>query len=157
MSVLWSWNSSARYVDDCIFFGQDSKKIDAIIARLKKKFDLTVEDTKDDEIDVFAYLGVEAKVDKNTNEMAFLLTGLIDKVLRATGMEDYNAKPTPACITPLGTDAEGPRCQLSRDYASVTGMLMYLMSNSPPDIQFSVHQCARFTHNPRASHEQVVL
>ena len=34
------------YVDDCIFFGQDSKKIDAIIARLKKKFDLTVEDTK---------------------------------------------------------------------------------------------------------------
>jgi len=106
MSVLWPWNSSARYADDCIFFGQDSKKIDAIIARLKKKFDLTVEDTKDDEIDVFAYLGVEAKVDKNANEMAFLLTGLIDKVLRATGMEDCNAKPTPACTTPLCTDAE---------------------------------------------------
>ena len=59
------------YVDDCIFFGQDSKKIDAIIARLKKNFDLTVEDTKNDEIDVFAYLGVEVKVDKNTNEMIF--------------------------------------------------------------------------------------
>ncbi len=28
--------------------------IDAFIARLKKKFGLTVEDTKDDEIDVFA-------------------------------------------------------------------------------------------------------
>jgi len=27
------------YVDDCIFFGQDPKKIDAIIARLKKKCD----------------------------------------------------------------------------------------------------------------------
>jgi len=49
------------YVDDCIFFGQDSKKIDAVIARLKKKFDLTVEDTKNDVIDVFAYLGVEVK------------------------------------------------------------------------------------------------
>ena len=36
-------------------------KIDAIIARLKKNFELTVEDTKDDEIDVFAYLGVEVK------------------------------------------------------------------------------------------------
>jgi len=45
------------YVDDCICFGQDAKKIDAIIARLKKKFDLTVEDTKDDEVDVLAYLG----------------------------------------------------------------------------------------------------
>jgi len=106
---------------------------------------------------VFAYLGVEVKVDKNTNEMTFLQTGLIDKVLRATGMEDCNAKPTPACTTPLGTDAEGPRCQLSWDYASVIGMLMYLTLNSWPDIQFAVHQCARFTHNPRASHEQAVL
>jgi len=119
--------------------------------------DLTVEDTKDDEIDVFAYLGVEAKVDKNTNEMAFLLTGLIDKVLRATGMEDCNAKPTPACTTPLCTDAERTRCQLPWDYASVIRMLMHLTSNSWTDIQFAVHQCARVTHNPRASHELAVL
>jgi len=70
---------------------------------------------------------------------------------------DCNAKPTQACTTPLGTDAEGPRCQLSWDYASVIGMLMYLTLNSQPHIQFIVHQCARFTHNPRASHEQAVL
>jgi len=82
------------YVDDCI------------IARLKKNFDLTVENTKDDVIDVFAYLGVEVKVDNNTNEMTFLQTGLIDKVLKATGMEDCNGKPTSACTTALGTDSE---------------------------------------------------
>jgi len=106
---------------------------------------------------VFVYLGVEVKVDKNINEMTFLQTRLIDKVLKATtGMEDCNGKPTPAC-TPLGTDSEGTRCQFSWDYASVIGMLMYLTSNSQPDIQFAVHQCARFTHNPRASHEQAVL
>ena len=34
---------------------------------------------------------------------------------------------------------------------------MYLTSNSRPDIQYAVHQCVRFTHNPRASHEQAVL
>jgi len=34
---------------------------------------------------------------------------------------------------------------------------MYLTSNSWPDIQFAVHRCARFTHNPKASHEQAVL
>ena len=72
-------------------------------------------------------------------------------------MEEYNGKPTPACTIPLGTDADGPRCQLSWDYASVIGMLMYLTLNSQPDIQFAVHQCARFTHNPRASHKQAVL
>ena len=101
---------------------------------MKKKFYLTVEDTKDDEIDVFAYLGVEVKVDKNTNEMTFLQTGLIDKVLKATGIKECNGKPTPASTIPLGTDTDGPRCQLSWDYASVTGMLMYLTSNSQPDI-----------------------
>jgi len=52
------------YVDDCIFFGQDLKKIDAIIAKLKKKFDLTVEESKDQYQDVFAYLGVEVQEDE---------------------------------------------------------------------------------------------
>ena len=31
---------------------------------------------------------------------------------------------------------------------------MYLCSNTWPDIQYAIHQCARFSHNPRASHEQ---
>jgi hypothetical protein len=35
-------------------------------------------------------------------------------------------------------------------------MLMYLSSNSRPDIQFAVHQCARFTHSPRKIHEEAV-
>ncbi len=89
--------------------------------------------------------------------MTFLQKGLIKKVLKGTGMQDCNAKPTPACASPIGTDADGPRCKESWDYASVIGMLMYLMSNSRPNIQYAVHQCARFTHSPRASHEQAIL
>lgn len=145
------------YVDDCIFFGRDLRKIDAIITKLREKFDLTVEESQVEDQDVFAYLGVEVQVNKTTGEMTFLQQGLIDKVLRVTNMEACNAKPTPAATTPLGTDANGQRCQQSWDYASVIGMLMYLTSNSRPDIQYAVHQCARFTHNPRASHEQAVL
>jgi hypothetical protein len=34
--------------------------------------------------------------------------------------------------------------------------LMYLLCNSRPDIAFAVHQCARFTHNPRRGHLQAV-
>ena len=33
---------------------------------------------------------------------------------------------------------------------------MYLASNTRPDIQFAVHQCVRFTHNPRESHGEAV-
>ena len=35
-------------------------------------------------------------------------------------------------------------------------MMLYLASNTRPDISFSVHQCARFTHNTNASHETAV-
>ena len=42
-------------------------------------------------------------------------------------------------------------------YSSVVGMLLYLASNSRPDIAFATHQCARFTHSPKASHEAAIL
>ena len=110
--------------------------VDAMIARLKK-FDLTVEETKVDDANVLAYLqGVEVQV------MTFLQKGLVDKVLKATGLD---AKPTSAGTTLLGSDADGPRCQLSWDNASVIEML------------YAVHQCARSTNNPGASHGQAIL
>ena len=60
--------------------------------------------------------------------------------------------------TPLGTDTNG--FEAKRDwpnsYASVIGMMLYLASNTIPDISFSVHQCARFTHNTKASHKRAV-
>ena len=31
--------------------------------------------------------------------------------------------------------------------------MLYLASNTRPDISFAVHQCDRFTHNTKASHE----
>ena len=36
-------------------------------------------------------------------------------------------------------------------------MLLCLASNSRPDIAFATHQCACFTHSPKASHEAAVL
>ncbi len=140
------------YVDDCLFFGRDQAKIDDMINKLKSDgFALTIED------DVYAFLGVELNRNEATGEVELRQKGLIEKILKTCGMQDCNKKATPCNKEPLGTDANGPRCQESWDYASVVGMLMYLCSNSRPDIQFAVHQCARFTHNPRRSHEQAIL
>ena len=36
------------------------------------------------------------------------------------------------------------------------GCLNYLANNSRPDIQFAVHQCARYTHNPKKEHSAAV-
>ena len=35
--------------------------------------------------------------------------------------------------------------------------MMYLVSNRHPDIAFAVHQCARFTHCVKSSHENSML
>ena len=41
-------------------------------------------------------------------------------------------------------------------YPSIVGMLMYLDSNSRPDIQSATHQCARFTHCFKQSHANAI-
>jgi histone deacetylase 1/2 len=107
------------------------------------------------ESDVAGFLGILLKKKPN-GTIELLQTGLIDRILRVTELENSSPKPTPAVPTPLGSDKEGATCQEMWSYASVVGMLMYLASNSRPDIAFAVHQCARFTHNPRASHEKAI-
>ena len=82
--------------------------------------------------------------------------GLIKKFLDTVGMADCNPKRVPCNITPLGTNANGARHSEGWDYASAIGMLMYLAGNGYPKIQFSVHQCACFTHAPRANHTMAV-
>jgi hypothetical protein len=66
------------------------------------------------------------------------------------------AKQTQAEYGVLPADKAGELCNEGFNYPSVVGMLIYLASNSWPDIAFAVHQCARFTHHPRLIHEQAL-
>ena len=43
------------------------------------------------------------------------------------------------------------------NYRSVIGKLNYLAQVSRPDILYAVHQCARFSHNPRKEHTEAVI
>ena len=137
------------YVDDCLFFGKSGQALDDLIADLKTEFDLTHEGN------VGAFLGIDITTLPD-GRFELQQQGLIDKVLTETGMHNAAPVKTPAIATPLGSDPNGESPQESWNYATVIGMLMYLASNSRPDIAFAVHQCARFTHAPRASHEQAV-
>lgn len=78
--------------------------------------------------------------------------GLIKKFLETVKMLDCNPKPVPVNIRPLLTDTNGLHYKESWNYASAVEMLMYLGGNTYPEIQFAVHQCARFTHAPMDSH-----
>jgi hypothetical protein len=81
---------------------------------------------------------------------------LIDKVLKAEGLEECRGLYTPAETKSLGSDLEGALFEEEWDYASIIVMLMYLSANTRPDIAFAVHQEARFTHHPRASHAAAI-
>lgn len=139
------------YVDDVLFFGTSDAIIDEMIATLKRDFDLKVEE------DVFAFLGIEIIKDKKGNAISLRQSGLVDRIIRATGMENANAVKTPATTVGLGADVGGKeRRNEEWSYASVVGMLLYLAGNTRPDIAFAVHQAARFSHKPMQCHEDAV-
>ena len=117
-------------------------------------FGLTCE--KGDAVTAFAFLGVSISMDPIMQKFHMTQSGLIDKILAATSMTDGNSSGSPSQIAPLGTHADSPACKDSWNYASVIGMLMYLSANAHPEIQFAVHQCARFVHCPHAIHETAV-
>ena len=146
------------YVDDCLWFYRNQKDMDDLLESFRNdgdeyNWEMRVEGS------VKEFLGIEVK-SHGKGGYKLTQTGLIDKILATTGMSDCNGKPTPTNTDkPLGTDANGKpaRYKDKWSYASVVGMLMYLAANSLPEIQFAVHQCARFTHNYKASHEEAIL
>ena len=74
-------------------------------------------------------------------------------------MEHCNGLPkTTKVEAPLGTDTNGYEAKRdwSNSYDSIIGMMLYLASNTRPEIYFSVHQCVRFIHNTKVSHETAV-
>ena len=104
------------------------------------------------------FLGIDIKTLDDV-VFQFWKTGLIRKLLEAKGMEQCNGFPTPTKVeSPLGTDTNGSedKRDCPNSYASVIGMMLYLASNTRPDISFYVHQCDRFTYKTKALHDTAV-
>jgi hypothetical protein len=140
------------YVDDTIFAGMNSEDLDREIQSLGIHTDVQQHTfALRDEGEVSAFLGIQITM---TGPSEFLLTqtGLIDKVLAATGMTDCNGCDTPCTTDPLHADKDGDPFEEDWAYDAVIGMLMFLSGNTRPDIAYAVHQAARFTHGTRNSH-----
>ncbi|CAJ1940546.1 unnamed protein product [Cylindrotheca closterium] len=137
------------YVDDAGIGAKDPADIDKLIEELiELQFELKKEG------DFNEFLGI--KFDKRKDGSVELTqTGLIDKVLEAARMTDCNPNRIPA-TGPLGKDPDGEPMNEEWNYRSIVGMLMYLSTNTRPDITFAVSQVARFSSEPKQSHGTAV-
>ena len=147
------------YVDDVLLFGPNEEDMEKVISELQLDgFDLKLEKTGAEKAYDFLGIHITEEIDAETNSKVIKMTqlGLIKKFLECVQMVDCNPSPTPCTVQPLGTDANGKRFSETWEYASAVGMLMYLAGNAYPEIQYAVHQCARFTHAPRQSHAVAV-
>jgi hypothetical protein len=139
------------YVDDAGIAYKDESSLNDLLSRLKDNgFDLTQEGTFSE------YLGIQYDEDKDTGNITMTQQGLIKKIISTIGMESCNPNRTPATKEALSKDPEGEPMSDPWSYRSVVGMLLYLASNTRPDIVFAVSQAARFSHEPKQSHAKAV-
>jgi len=137
------------YTDDSILAGPNEKEVEKAIDDIKRSgLNITVEGDLQD------FLGVNI-VRKSDGTIHLTQPHLIDQVLeelRLTG-NNVSTKDTPARSSViLRKHEESPPFDGHFNYRSVIGKLNYLERGSRPDIAYIVHQCARFTANPRVEH-----
>lgn len=136
-----------NYCDDQIWLSPDDSLIEEYVSKLAGLgYDLTLEPKGD----IFGFLGIHFS--QNGPDIKLTQTGLIEKIIKYTGMTKASSQLTPATPEPLGSDKDGELFQEEWNYSAAVGMLLYVSSNTRPDIQFSVHQVARFSHAPKKSH-----
>jgi hypothetical protein len=138
------------YVDDAGIASPDPEAVNKLISNLEKcGFTLTREGSFSE------FLGIKFNTLDN-GHVECVQKGLIKKVLAAANMESCNPNFTPTNSVPLGKDPDGLPMNESWSYLSIVGMLLYLSTNTWPDITFAVSQVARFNHGPKQSHAAAI-
>jgi hypothetical protein len=140
------------YTDNCLLYARDTKEIDSFMKTLCDDYKLTLNDP--DPIENF--LGIHFS-HKDNGELHMSQTGLIDAVTESAHIPEGRLKniPTPATEI-LHADTEGLARQESWNYPSIIRQLNSLAQNSRPEISLAIHQCARFSKEPKALHEKSV-
>jgi hypothetical protein len=110
------------YVDDTIFAGTGALLLEREIKSLGVKEDQCDHSFQlRDEGEVGDFLGIRIEKQKG-NSFLLTQTGLIEKVIKAGGMEDCNKVATPAEESPVGAGLDGLPLNETCEYASLVGM-----------------------------------
>jgi hypothetical protein len=141
----------ACYSDDCPIVAKNEAAVEWFLSVLRAHaFEFTKEEG------LFEYLGIKLECNDEKKMFMLMQTGLIDKIAVVTGLENCNHNHVRTTQLALGSDPDGKPMNEKWGYASDIGMLLYLSTNTCPDIAYGVIQAARFTSNPKQSHATAV-
>jgi hypothetical protein len=137
------------YVDDAIIVSPDQAIIDGVIRGLENLgLDLERMGSMSD------FLGVKiTQLEDGTLELT--QPSLIQRLIELLGLTQARPVSTPA-DGGLGKCSKDPPANGDFNYRSAIGMAMFLTNNTRLDCAMAVHQCARFSSDPRLRHEQAV-
>lgn len=137
------------YVDDFLLIGATSQGLKELKLQLCHEFEMT------DLGPCLFYLGIEISRDRPSHRIHLAQTAYIDKVLKTFNMADTQRKETPMEASALNSLDSNPD-QATKDqiqlYQSIVGSLMYLMTQTRPDLAFCVSFLSRFAANPSTAH-----
>jgi hypothetical protein len=140
------------YVDNSILMGPDDDEIEFLMKSISSKFVI------EDQGTLSEYLGIQIEYRKD-GTIKLAQPHLIDTILRELGLlnntnDVAKGKIVPATSTViLHQDVNGVRFNNATfHYRSMIGKLNYLEKSTQPDLAYAVHQCARFTSDPKVSH-----
>lgn len=142
------------YVDDSILAGPDANEIDQCIRDLQERTDLEL--TVEGDISDFLGVNLERKEDGTIHLTQPHLINRILKDLRLD-RDDVATKNTPARVGQLLRRAIGAEPFDGHfNVRSVIGKMNYLEKSTRPDIAYAVHQCARFSADPKQDHGKAI-
>ena len=139
------------YVDDFIIGGPTDQSIDEAIELIKDNADV------EDKGSISDYVGVHVeRLSPDTIKLSqpHLIKSILED-LRIELLSKTVATPSIPNVI-LHADLMGEDHDDHFKYRSIIGKLNYLAKSTRPDIEYSVHQCARFMANPKRSHAAAI-
>ena len=101
------------------------------------------------------------KFTQSNDEVTITQTHLIDQIIKEMGIFDKECKYS---VLPMHSRHILQRNQHKSNHddslfhhKSMIGKLIFLEKSSRPDIAYAVHQCARFSQDPKESYSKAVL
>jgi hypothetical protein len=143
------------YVDDGMICAKDDADIDRVIAQLGSSF--RVKDLGPTEW----LLGIKIERDSNTGDIHLSQRAYAEAMLEQFNMSDCHPVSTP--MLPglnLAKESGATSAEEAKKYHSIylsaVGSLMYLATQTRPDIAYTVGVLARFNSNPGEAHWKAV-